>query len=185
MRPFLIKSKTLNPAWINNNMFHKVQEESTHPVINVISVNPKLHRLYRWRLGVGKFFHRTLYNECNLVSMLRLKLFHGCKRWTYSTFFLLYCIILLSMQQKQFCIELHRMYRILANVSVGITYQSTRYCGHVTGDTLHKRLISSKFKCCEKTFCSLTPNQNFSHITTVHLPWHVKNWNLILSLFIM
>ena len=67
------------------------------------------------------------------------------------TFLVILCYLVINTT-KQFWIELHWMYRILANVFVVITYQSTRHWGHVTRDTLYKRLISSKFKCCKKRF---------------------------------
>ena len=40
---------------------------------NYLSI-PKLQRLHRWSLGMDKLFHPTLYNECNYLSMLGLKL---------------------------------------------------------------------------------------------------------------
>ena len=40
----------------------------------------KLQRLYRWSLGMHKLFHPTLYNWCNYLSMLGLKLTHVNKR---------------------------------------------------------------------------------------------------------
>ena len=41
---------------------------------------PKLQRLHRWSLGMDKQFHPTLYNGCNYLSMLGLKLNHVSKR---------------------------------------------------------------------------------------------------------
>ena len=41
---------------------------------------PKLQRLYRWSLGMDKWFYTTLYNGCGNLSMLGLKLFHVTKR---------------------------------------------------------------------------------------------------------
>ena len=40
---------------------------------NCLSI-PKLQRWNRWRLGMDKYFHPTLYWICNYLSMLRLKL---------------------------------------------------------------------------------------------------------------
>ena len=37
---------------------------------------PKLQRLHRCSLGMDKKFHLTLYNGCNYLSMLGLKLIH-------------------------------------------------------------------------------------------------------------
>ena len=39
---------------------------------NYLSI-AKLQRLHRWSLGMDKWFHPTLYNECNYLSMLGLK----------------------------------------------------------------------------------------------------------------
>ena len=46
---------------------------------NYLSI-PKLQRLHRWSLGMDKWFHSTLYNGCNYLSMLGLKLNHVSKR---------------------------------------------------------------------------------------------------------
>ena len=40
----------------------------------------KLQRLHCWSLGMDKKFHLTLYNGCNYLSMLGLKLNHISKR---------------------------------------------------------------------------------------------------------
>ena len=45
---------------------------------NYLSI-PKLQRLHRWSLGMDKYFHPTLYNGCNYLSMLGLKLNHVSK----------------------------------------------------------------------------------------------------------
>ena len=45
---------------------------------NYLSI-PKLQRLHRWSLGMDKSFHATLYNVCDYLSMLRLKLNHVSK----------------------------------------------------------------------------------------------------------
>ena len=42
---------------------------------NYLSV-PKLQRLHRWSLGMDKLFHPTLYNGCDYLSMLGLRLNH-------------------------------------------------------------------------------------------------------------
>ena len=41
---------------------------------------PKLQRLHCWSLGMGKKFHPTLYNGCDYLSMLGLKLNHVSQR---------------------------------------------------------------------------------------------------------
>ena len=41
-----------------------------------IKFSPTLQRLHRWNLGMHEWFHLTLYNGCNYLSMLRLFLFH-------------------------------------------------------------------------------------------------------------
>ena len=41
---------------------------------------PKLQRLHPWSLGMEKWFHPTLYNGCNYLSVLGLKLYHVRKR---------------------------------------------------------------------------------------------------------
>ena len=41
--------------------------------LNYLSI-PKLQRLYRWSLGMDKWFHPTLCTGCNYLSMLGLKL---------------------------------------------------------------------------------------------------------------
>ena len=41
---------------------------------------PKLQRLHRWSLGMDKKIHPTLYDGCNYLSMLGLKLIHISKR---------------------------------------------------------------------------------------------------------
>ena len=40
----------------------------------------KLQRLHRWSLWIHKQSHHKLYNECNYLSMLGLKLIHVFKR---------------------------------------------------------------------------------------------------------
>ena len=46
---------------------------------NYLSI-PKLQRCNRWSLGMDKKFHLTLYQACNYLSMLGLKLNHVSKR---------------------------------------------------------------------------------------------------------
>ena len=46
---------------------------------NYVSI-PKLQRCNRWSLGMDKYLHTTLYNGCNYLSMLGLKLNHVSKR---------------------------------------------------------------------------------------------------------
>ena len=41
---------------------------------------PKLQRFHSWSLGIDKQFHPTIYDWCNYLSMLGLKLFHVSKR---------------------------------------------------------------------------------------------------------
>ena len=41
---------------------------------------PKLQRLHRWCFGMDEWFHPTLYNECNYLWMLGLKLIRVSKR---------------------------------------------------------------------------------------------------------
>ena len=50
-------------AWISNHIPSKVWDEITYPFLN-----------FRWSLGMDKWFHTTLYNGCNYLSMLGLKL---------------------------------------------------------------------------------------------------------------
>ena len=47
-------------------------------VWNNLSI-PKLQRCNRWSLGMDKLFHTTVYNGCNYLSMLGLKLNHVSK----------------------------------------------------------------------------------------------------------
>ena len=46
---------------------------------NYLSI-PKLQRYNRWSLGMDKLFHPILYNGCDYISMLGLKLNHVSKR---------------------------------------------------------------------------------------------------------
>ena len=58
---------------------------------NYLSI-PKLQRYNRWSLWMDKWFHPTLYQACNYLSMLGLKLNHVSKRghtsWTRQLIFL-------------------------------------------------------------------------------------------------
>ena len=45
---------------------------------NYLSI-PKLKRCNRWSLGLDKQFHPTLYNGCNYLSMVGLKIKHVSK----------------------------------------------------------------------------------------------------------
>ena len=47
--------------------------------LNYLSI-PKLQRCNRWSLGMDKLFQATLYQACNYLSMLGLKLNHVSKR---------------------------------------------------------------------------------------------------------
>ena len=51
---------------------------------NYLSI-PKLQRLHCWSLGMDKWFHPTVYNGCDYLSMLGLKLNHVSKRGPRST----------------------------------------------------------------------------------------------------
>ena len=46
---------------------------------NYLSI-PKFQRLYRWGFGMDKKFNPTIYNGCDYLSMLRLKLNHVSKK---------------------------------------------------------------------------------------------------------
>ena len=52
---------------------------------NYLSI-PKLQRCNRWSLGMDKLFHRTLYQACDYLSMLGLKLNHVSKRGHRGTY---------------------------------------------------------------------------------------------------
>ena len=54
-----------NTAWINNHMPSQVWDEITYPFPSS---------------GIDKEFHSILYNGCNYLSMLGLKLIHDSKR---------------------------------------------------------------------------------------------------------
>ena len=46
---------------------------------NYLSIS-KLQQLHRWSLGMDKLFHPALYNGCDYLSMLGLKVTHVSKR---------------------------------------------------------------------------------------------------------
>ena len=49
-------------------------------------------KLHHWILGMDKLFHPTVYNECNYLSMLGLKLNHVSKRGPWCPFGLNSCL---------------------------------------------------------------------------------------------
>ena len=67
-------------TWLN---FYPSMDKESYPLLcvgwNHLSI-PKLHRLHRWSLGMDKLFHPTLYQACNYLSELGLKLNHVSKR---------------------------------------------------------------------------------------------------------
>ena len=67
-------------TWPN---FYLSMDKKSYPLLcvgwNHLSI-PKLHRLHRWSLGMDKLFHPTLYQACNYLSELGLKLNHVSKR---------------------------------------------------------------------------------------------------------
>ena len=68
--------RSLLLTWINiNPSMDKYSHAQKSVGWNYLSI-PKLQRLHRWSLGMDKWFHRTLYNGCNNLSMLGLKLIH-------------------------------------------------------------------------------------------------------------
>ena len=58
----LLLTCTSTPTWISNHMPSKMWDEITYPFPNF------------WSLGMDKQFHPTLYNGCNYLFMLGLKL---------------------------------------------------------------------------------------------------------------
>ena len=59
-----------HPAWISNHM---------HAGWNYLAI-PKLQRLHRWSLELEKWLNHILYNGCNYLFMLGLKLIRVSKR---------------------------------------------------------------------------------------------------------
>ena len=66
--PLLQHGFTSIPAWINNHLPSKTWDEITYQWCNC------------WSLGMNKWFHPTLFNQCNYISMLGFKLIHLNKR---------------------------------------------------------------------------------------------------------
>ena len=67
-----------SPVWISNPRPSKVWNEITYPF-------PRLHHL---KFGMNKWFHPTLSNGCNYVSILKLNFIHvkvvkGAPWWCY------------------------------------------------------------------------------------------------------
>ena len=69
--PFYKHELTLIPAWISNHMSSKMQDELTYA---------SKQFLQHSSLGMHKWTHSILYNECSYLFVLRLKLFHASKR---------------------------------------------------------------------------------------------------------
>ena len=63
--------------------------------------------LYRWILGVGKWFHPTLYLACVYLSMLELKLNHVSKRTPYVFLFFMYVVYQQYMRMLHSVLCLH------------------------------------------------------------------------------
>ena len=84
--PFYSHGLTLIPAWINNHIHYKVWDEITYPFLNFDGANylsiPKLRSL-----GMDKYFHPTLYNGCDYLPVLGLKLNHVGKRGPRGPFY--------------------------------------------------------------------------------------------------
>ena len=65
-------------TWIHYNPSIDKQSYAKHNVRpNYLSIS-KLHRLYRWSLGMDKWFLPTLYKRCNYLSMQELNYFCRC-----------------------------------------------------------------------------------------------------------
>ena len=67
-------------TWFN---FNPRMDKQSHAQWSVRRNNlsiPKLQRCKRWSLGMDNEFHPTLFNACNYLFMLRLKLNHVSKR---------------------------------------------------------------------------------------------------------
>ena len=71
--PFYWQGLTSTPVWINNHIPSKMWDEISYPF-------PKFQWLHHQNLGMDKKFHPILYNGCNYISMLGLKLIHVSKR---------------------------------------------------------------------------------------------------------
>ena len=91
-------------AWIINNLPTKAWDENTYPFPNFNDAN-------RWSLGIDKWFHSTLYDGWNHLSIPGLKLIHVSKRgpvgfvlWSSGIFrscqlntFLAHCTLIIPM----------------------------------------------------------------------------------------
>ena len=64
--PLLLTWVNLIPAWISNHMPNKVWNE--------ILMHSETSTLDRWCLRMNNWFHPTLYNQCNHISMQWFKL---------------------------------------------------------------------------------------------------------------
>ena len=71
--PFTNNGSTLIPAWISNNMPSKMWDEITYSYPNFNGCTVEVWELDKW-------FHLTLYNTWNYLSMLGLKLIQVSKR---------------------------------------------------------------------------------------------------------
>ena len=60
------------PAWISNHMTNKVWDEITYPFPNFNGATIDV-------LGMNKLFHPTIYNGCDYISTLGLKLIYVSK----------------------------------------------------------------------------------------------------------
>ena len=66
-------------TWFNFNLcMDKLSHAQSSADWNFLFIL-KLQRLPNWRLGMDKSFHPTLYNKCNYVSVVELKLSHVSK----------------------------------------------------------------------------------------------------------
>ena len=72
---FYYHGLTLILAWISNDMPSKLWDGITYPFPNFNGCT-----VDHWSLGMDKLFHPTLYNECDYLSMLVLKLILVNKR---------------------------------------------------------------------------------------------------------
>ena len=71
-----INKQDMSKAWMNN---HVAQESVGW---NYLSIS-KLQWLHHWSLGKEKKFHLTLYDGCNYIFILWLKLIHASKRGSW------------------------------------------------------------------------------------------------------
>ena len=73
---FYYYSSTFIP--VSNCIHYKVWDEITYPF-------PKHQQCNRWGVGMDKYFHYKLYQACDYLSMLGLKLNYVSKRGPGST----------------------------------------------------------------------------------------------------